>query len=174
MSEKDKQVWKKKDGELLPLASVPEPTVQPQNLSGDFEILDNSKTKGESTRVSLVQRNNQVGTVDRPTSSQPLYVNLRSGPKLIVPTRPRRRSTRLSLQRTRSFEEYEGTPGFSQFGTSNVTKDGTTPRLSNASEGAEPQSQEDQDRENQELLDLSLGESSCGPERLREWWERSG
>lgn len=85
--------------------------MQPRNLTGDFEILENHKKRGENPRVSLIQQRDPGGIVDRPAISQPLYVNLRSRPKLVVPTKPRRH-TRLSLHRTCSFEEYQGTLGF--------------------------------------------------------------
>lgn len=56
-----------------------------------------------------------------------------------------RAPTILLLSRTLSFEEYEGTPGFLQFGTSHVTKDGTAQQLSNASIALEHNIQENQD-----------------------------
>lgn len=66
-----------------------------------------------------MQQGEASGTIDKPATSRPLFVNLRSGPKLIVPPKPRkpRGDFERKLSRSRSLDEYEGTPGFKVVGT---------------------------------------------------------
>lgn len=70
-----------------------------ENETQPPENLSESPPEGRvGERISLLQGLGGRGTVDQPTSSRPSYVNLRSGPKLIVP-RPAtsRRSSQRSL-----------------------------------------------------------------------------
>lgn len=113
MSEKEGQVWKRRI-RRGPAASEPV-DVRPRDLSTDFEESNQGEGVEVTSRVSLVQQSDPGGTVKRPATSRPLFVNLRSGPKLVVPSRSKRGS-RQALQRTQSFDEYERTPGFTPIG----------------------------------------------------------
>lgn len=65
----------------------------PLHIQGRFSQLPHLKFPEQGTfakRVSILQRSESGGTLERPAVSRPLFVNLRLSPKEIVPARSMR------------------------------------------------------------------------------------